>query len=157
MIINQIIRILLRFTSSVGMSSWRRCHWWEEHCSDRWDCSLETKVDSVVNRLGAYDSAFLGKQPESSDAPGGLVVFNALKILGVDCDLAWNVFQAFSVEADDLVNNHLLVSIDSFVNHRLDQLFVALSASQENLSFHEFDETLSKLVFCDYLPRSRDF
>lgn len=114
----------------------------EQHISDRRDGCLEAQVNAVIYRLGANDSAFLGEQFEASEGSRCLIILNGFQVLGVDDDVAWNVIGGLSLEPDDLVDDHVLVSRNGFVFDRLNHGDVLLSASDEDLSFHQFDQTL---------------
>ena len=120
-------------------------HAGEEHVADRRDGGLEAEVDSVLDGLGAHDSALLGEHLESTETARGLVVLNALQELAVNDDLARDVVGALAPEPDHLVDDHLTVVGHGVVDHRLDEVLVGLSAADEDLAFHELDESLRGL------------
>lgn len=57
--------------------------------SDGWDGSLESEVNTVVDRLRAHDSTLLGEHLEPTDTPSHFIVLNALQVSAVDDDVAW--------------------------------------------------------------------
>jgi hypothetical protein len=63
---------------------------------------LEAKFNAVINGLGANNSSFLGEQLEASETSGILVVFDAIQVLGVDDDIAWDILWSLSLESQNL-------------------------------------------------------
>ena len=114
----------------------------EEHESNGWNGSLEAQVDSVVYGLRAHNSSLLGIQLESSERASKVVVFDALEVLSVHDDVAGDVVGGLALEPDYLVDNHIFVDSHGLVLDGLDDGLVALSASDEDLAFHQFDESL---------------
>lgn len=117
-------------------------HGREEHVSNGWNSCLEAKINAVINGLRTNNSALLGVQLEpSNDARGG-VGLNAFEMLSINNDVAWNVIGSLSLETNDLSDKHFLVHGNGFFFDRLDESLVFLSAPDEDLAFHQLDETL---------------
>ena len=114
--------------------------------SDSWNGSLEAKINTVIDGLGAYDSSFLCEHFEASEATSGLIIFDGLEVLAIDNDLAWDVLWALAFESLHLANDHFSVLANSVILDLLEKFFVSLSASDENLAFHKFNESLYKPI-----------
>eukprot|EP00356_Strombidium_inclinatum_P016495 CAMPEP_0170493052 /NCGR_PEP_ID=MMETSP0208-20121228/13282_1 /TAXON_ID=197538 /ORGANISM="Strombidium inclinatum, Strain S3" /LENGTH=248 /DNA_ID=CAMNT_0010768909 /DNA_START=52 /DNA_END=796 /DNA_ORIENTATION=- len=127
----------LAFTSS---------HRREEHVSDGGDGGLEAEVDAVVDGLRAHNTALLGEQLEPSQGSARLIILDALQVLLVHDDVAGDVLGVLAFETLHLRDDHFSVLGHSFVLDGLDHVDVALSAADENLSFHELDKTLDEEV-----------
>ena len=107
------------------------------------DSRLEAQIDSVFDCLGEYDSASFCEHLEATVAAGFLVVFDAFEVLVIDNDVARDLLWLLALEPDDLSYDHFPVGGDGLILNFLDHFFVRLSASNENLRLHEFDEPLN--------------
>ena len=106
------------------------------------DSRLEAQVDSVLDCLGQYDSASFREHLEATVAACFLVVFNAFEVLVINNDVARDLLWLLALEPDDLSYDHFPVGGDGLILNFLDHFLVRLSASNENLRLHEFDEPL---------------
>jgi len=110
------------------------------------DGCLEAQIDSVVNGLGAHDSALLCVQLEPAKDPVRLVVLNTIKIGLINDDVAWYLVWAHALKSLDFLDNELSVFLDGLWHNLLDNINIAFPASEEQRCLHHFDETLNHKV-----------
>ena len=117
-------------------------NFWDEHFSNFWNGSIIGQIESVIENLWANNSTSMCNQVEASEA--WLVTIGVelwQEFLLVDNNFALDIF---AFQRRNLTLHELLVLLNSLISHRLQDFDIRLSASQNNLAFHKFDQSLNE-------------
>lgn len=118
-------------------------HWWEKHVSNSRNSCLEAKLNSIVNCLWANNSSFFSEQFKPTQTPCAFIIVNTFQILIVNYNVARNVISISAFKFFNLGNNHVSVLINWFFLYLFNDFSITLSASNENLSLHQFYKALN--------------
>lgn len=118
---------------------------------DRWDRRLETKINSVINRLREHNFTLLRENLESTDDTVCFIIFDTLKVRFINNDVAWYVGRGHTLESLHLADHELAVFLDSSWLDFLEHCHIRCPASNENLRLHHLNESLDEEILEEFL------
>lgn len=129
---------------------WLFIHAWEKHLADLGNGLLVNELESLINSVRAHNTALTRVEHDTSHAGGGTV---GLVVLGKEPLVFEGDLEGHILTLEELyfALHEIFVFSGGLLVDFLNQGEVALSASNENLTFHELDQALKDQILQEFL------